>query len=128
MRRTFTLFLVGLMATGYAARAGQGPSPEAACPAGIADPPPPSRLPAASALRSEVSRGADPALDLGVGGDHDGYHLEVLALEGDWMRVSVVEPSDYCADEGMVPQRREGWVKWRGPDVGPWIWYYTRGC
>jgi hypothetical protein len=21
-----------------------------------------------------------------------------------------------------------GWMRWRSPEKGPWVWYYTRGC
>ncbi len=24
--------------------------------------------------------------------------------------------------------RIEGWIRWRGPGKGPWVWYFTRGC
>lgn len=57
------------------------------------------------------------------------YHLEPLEIRGDWMRVRVVQPSDYCADPADATARRsEGWVRWRDDDIGPWLWYYTRGC
>lgn len=58
-----------------------------------------------------------------IGGD---YHLEPLEFRGDWLRVRVKAPSDYCAD--VSSRAYEGWVKWRSPEKGPWIWYYTRGC
>ena len=57
------------------------------------------------------------------------YHLEPLEIRGDWMRVELVEPSDYCAGpDAPASTRREGWVKWRDDEIGPWVWYYTRGC
>ena len=55
------------------------------------------------------------------------YHLEPFETAGEWMRVKLVEPSNYCGDPGNV-KNYEGWVKWRSPDKGPWVWYYTRGC
>ncbi len=60
-----------------------------------------------------------------VAGSH---HLEPLEVRGDWMRVIVRQPSDYCASGTMAVVTREGWVKWRSPGKGPWVWYYTRGC
>lgn len=57
------------------------------------------------------------------------YHLEPLEIRGDWMRVRVVAPSDYCSDPvDPTPTRSEGWVRWRDDEIGPWLWYYTRGC
>ena len=75
------------------------------------------------------------ALRAGPGVEHarlrwiygDRYHLEPSETAGDWMRVKLVEPSDYCGNPGNVI-RLEGWVKWRSSDKGPWVWYYTRGC
>lgn len=57
------------------------------------------------------------------------YHLEPLEIRGDWMRVRVVQPSDYCTvPVDATTRRSEGWVRWRDDDIGPWLWYYTRGC
>ena len=59
----------------------------------------------------------------------DAYHLEPLEVQGDWMRVRVVQPSDYCSGPGGPLTRRfDGWVRWRDDNIGPWLWYYTRGC
>ncbi|MDH3689657.1 MAG: hypothetical protein OEU36_09300 [Gammaproteobacteria bacterium] len=55
------------------------------------------------------------------------YHLEPLEFAGDWMRVKLVQPSDYCRDPDNV-KRPEGWVRWRSAEKSPWVWYYTRGC
>lgn len=56
-------------------------------------------------------------------------HLEPLEVEGDWMRVRVRQPSDYCSGSGSVRANvAEGWIKWRSADQGPWVWYPTRGC
>lgn len=55
------------------------------------------------------------------------YALEPLEIDGDWMRVRVKEPSDYCEFDLEVASR-EGWIRWHEPDVGPTVWYFTRGC
>jgi hypothetical protein len=55
------------------------------------------------------------------------YILEPLEVRGEWMRVAVKEPSDYCEFDLVVAQR-EGWIRWYAPGPGPLVWYYTRGC
>lgn len=65
---------------------------------------------------------------LWIPADSHDYHLEPLETQGDWMRVRLVTPSDYCAEADERTKRIEGWVRWRSDDVGPWLWYYTRGC
>jgi hypothetical protein len=57
----------------------------------------------------------------------DDYILGPLEISGEWMRVTVSEPSDYCRLESESV-RREGWVRWYAPDRGPLLWYFTRGC
>lgn len=64
-----------------------------------------------------------------VGEGSSEYHLEPVQIDGDWMRVRVTQPSDHCAEPGAVAARiSDGWIKWRSPEQGPWIWYHTRGC
>lgn len=55
-----------------------------------------------------------------------GHALRPRRIEGDWMEVMVSQPSDYC--ERVRVERSLGWVRWRSPDRGPWVWYHTRGC
>ena len=55
------------------------------------------------------------------------YHLEPIEVRGSWMRVLLKEPSDYCEFD-MESEATEGWVRWYADDVGPRVWYYTRGC
>lgn len=56
------------------------------------------------------------------------YRIDPLEVRGDWMRVRVVIPSDYCASPDATGRETyDGWVKWRDDD-GPWLWYHTRGC
>ncbi|MFW6202550.1 MAG: hypothetical protein ACOC8B_08225 [Gemmatimonadota bacterium] len=59
--------------------------------------------------------------------DHERYIQEISR---DWMRVRVREPAWTCFGDpdAFSGTEREGWVKWRGPDRGPWVWYPTRGC
>lgn len=57
----------------------------------------------------------------------DDYILEPLEIQGEWMRVTLKEPSDYCVFD-VEPTRREGWIRWYSPDTGPRVWYFTRGC
>jgi len=55
------------------------------------------------------------------------YILEPLEIRGEWMKVTVKEPSDYCNFD-LKSSRREGWVRWYEPERGPLLWYFTRGC
>ena len=57
----------------------------------------------------------------------DDYILEPLEVQGEWMRVTVKEPSDYCEFD-LESSRREGWVRWHDQARGPRLWYFTRGC
>lgn len=59
-----------------------------------------------------------------IGPDYILYPIEV---RGDWMRVRVEEPSDYC-EVDFDSVSREGWVRWYAAEVGPMVWYFTRGC
>jgi hypothetical protein len=59
----------------------------------------------------------------------DATELAPLEIRGDWMRVRATSPPAYCAEE--PPTRgiaEEGWVRWRDPSRGPWVWWSTRGC
>lgn len=61
--------------------------------------------------------------------DSDDYHLEVIETRDEWMRVRVVQPSDNCrSPEDAQSVRTEGWIRWYDQEVGPWLWYHTRGC
>jgi hypothetical protein len=54
--------------------------------------------------------------------------LEPHEIRGEWMRVTLVQPSGYCRPE-VASTRREGWVRWlTEDDRGPRLWYFTRGC
>jgi hypothetical protein len=57
------------------------------------------------------------------------YGIRPLQFRGDWARVRVSLPSSYCANpKPRRPKVFEGWVRWRGPKLGPAVWYYPRGC
>ena len=56
------------------------------------------------------------------------YSIEAIEFRGDWARVRLNIPSGYCDFSGPPPVVREGWVRWRDSERGPWLWYYTRGC
>lgn len=61
--------------------------------------------------------------------DPNRYGLQALQFRGDWVRVRISIPSTHCADPKPARVRvHEGWVRWRGPKLGPALWYYTRGC
>ncbi|MEE8351982.1 MAG: hypothetical protein V3R37_07340 [Rhodospirillales bacterium] len=57
------------------------------------------------------------------------HKLVLLDIDGDWMKVEVEQPDITCMGGrgGVQPLRHIGWVKWRD-DIGPWVYFYTRGC
>jgi hypothetical protein len=53
--------------------------------------------------------------------------IQPLAFEGDWMLVTVTQPTDGCsAFPGASTQ--EGWMRWRNDDQGALIWFDPQGC
>lgn len=81
----------------------------------------------AHALRSSASNAAP--FVAWIPGDPNRYGMQPLEFRGDWARVRVSIPSEFCADP--KPERttvHEGWIRWRSRERGPWLWYYTRGC
>lgn len=57
--------------------------------------------------------------------------VELLEIDGDWARVRATRPGVYltgCLGEEWDGERLEGWVRWRDPGSGTWLWYPTRGC
>ena len=57
----------------------------------------------------------------------DGYIMWPLEVSGDWMRVRAVAPSDYCFDPPS-PRQDTLWVRFRGENGRPRVWFYTVGC
>jgi len=43
------------------------------------------------------------------------YHLEALEFKGDWLRVRLKTPSDYCLEPDEV-RTEEGWIRPGRPD------------
>jgi hypothetical protein len=81
-------------------------------------------------FRSESPGGLRSAPSLDATGLPDiasDYILEPLEIRGEWMKVTVKEPSDYCEFD-LESSRRDGWVRWYEPTRGPLLWYFTRGC
>lgn len=78
------------------------------------------------ALRS--SAGLDGSLIVWLERDDE---VEILEIAGDWARVRAFIPGVYlagCLGEEWAGEAREGWVRWRDPAAGTWLWYPTRGC
>ena len=57
----------------------------------------------------------------------DGYIMWPLEVRGDWMLVRAVSPSDYCFDPPS-PRQDTLWIRFRGQDGRPRVWFYTVGC
>jgi len=55
------------------------------------------------------------------------YIMYPLEVDGPWMRVEVVTPSNYCFDP-VAPRRDTAWVRYLDEGERPRVWYYTRGC
>lgn len=58
----------------------------------------------------------------------ESYDIHSVAIDGDWMRVSIQVPGDYCADRVKDPQRHIRWVRWRDARRRPLLYYAPRGC
>lgn len=59
------------------------------------------------------------------------YDLKVVQIAGDWALVRVLYPPSYrcgMAGLGITPKVYEGWIKWRSPEQGPWLWFGAPGC
>ncbi len=57
--------------------------------------------------------------------------VELLEIQGDWARARVSKPGRFyigCMGETWAGREREGWIRWRDPERGSWLWYPTRGC
>lgn len=74
---------------------------------------------APSAPAAEVAR---------IPADPNRYGMQPLEFRGDWARVRVSIPSEFCAEPKAGGAVHEGWIRWRSRERGPWVWFYTRGC
>ncbi|MEM7549396.1 MAG: hypothetical protein AAF363_06975 [Bacteroidota bacterium] len=54
------------------------------------------------------------------------YIMYPLSIEGEWMKVKLVTPSDYC--EETESNSLEVWIKYLDTDCKLRVWYYVRGC
>jgi hypothetical protein len=55
------------------------------------------------------------------------YIMHPLTVQGPWMQVEVVSPSNYCFDP-PAPLRDTVWVRYLQEGGEPRVWYYTKGC
>lgn len=55
------------------------------------------------------------------------YIMKPMVIEGHWMKVEVVTPSDYC-NEPSNPRNKVVWIKFLNNNGRPLVWYFTRGC
>lgn len=76
-----------------------------------------------SARFHEARDGAEARFDVS-----EGYILWPLSVDGDWMRVRAVSPSNYCFEPPRPPREDTLWIRWRGDDARPRVWFFTRGC
>jgi hypothetical protein len=58
----------------------------------------------------------------------ESYDIHSVAIEGDWMRVSIQVPGDYCDEPVKDPQKHVRWVRWRDAKRRPLLYYASRGC
>jgi hypothetical protein len=75
---------------------------------------------------AETPGGAVTPFPVPVGPDDD-YIMWAEEARGEWLRVRVVSPADYCAEPGS-PGVWRGWIRYLREDGRPRVWYYTRGC
>ncbi|MEZ5488885.1 MAG: hypothetical protein R3F50_01030 [Gammaproteobacteria bacterium] len=54
------------------------------------------------------------------------WDMEILEMQGDWIRVRLSWPSDCSA--GPREGEAVGWTVWRSVDQGPWIYSPIGGC
>jgi hypothetical protein len=80
------------------------------------------RAPVPEVLRSGPSAGSSALARISTD-----YALIPREVRGEWMRVELRQPSDFCNPD-VTPTRSEGWVRWFAPDIGPRVWYFPRGC
>ena len=55
------------------------------------------------------------------------YIMRPQVTKGNWMKVEVVTPSDYC-DNPESLERKVFWIQYLDDTGRPLVWYFTRGC
>ncbi|KAI9135666.1 hypothetical protein ON05_017100 [Acaryochloris sp. CCMEE 5410] len=65
------------------------------------------------------------ALDSDLSG-HD-YGIEPLEIKGNWMRVRLSIPRDFCSTDETF-QFHEGWIQWWSKEIGPTVYKPPRRC
>jgi hypothetical protein len=55
------------------------------------------------------------------------YILHPIRVQGSWMQVHVVSPSDFC-DQPAAPRSGDFWIRYLDNNGRPLVYYYTRGC
>lgn len=56
------------------------------------------------------------------------YGIEPMEIQGNWMRVRVSLPQDYCVRSSQPIEFNEGWIQWWTPKQGTLLYYSARGC
>lgn len=55
------------------------------------------------------------------------YIMKPVELNGNWMKVEVTTPSNYC-NTPEVKETKVFWIKYLDQNGRPLVWYFTRGC
>jgi len=55
------------------------------------------------------------------------YIMYPIEAQGNWLKVKVVTPADYCA-KVVNPRKKILWVRYLDDNGRPLVWYYTRDC
>ncbi len=56
------------------------------------------------------------------------YGIEPIEIQGNWMRVRISIPQDYCKTHSEPIEFHEGWIQWWTPEQGTLLYYHPRGC
>lgn len=56
------------------------------------------------------------------------YRINYLEVDGEWLKVQFVTPSDLCGGGSQATVITEGWVPFLLDDKSPAVWFYPRGC
>ena len=55
------------------------------------------------------------------------YIMYPLKVDGDWMQVKIVTPSNNCGEDKKV-RKKIVWIKYLDKNKKPLVWFYPRGC